>query len=619
MYTSQLVHLNELEEHLKITRERMLKRSPDYIWCIELFAGRQMFHCSPEADLKMCGDLGRIVLGLEDNLRVSPSELKPYDHDLTAKAHLTLWWIYLINALDCTEPSWLRGHLQDNNITIDRVLIWSHLRDSRMREESAAWLTVMGIAGILQAFIQYPNHADGPANLCNRKFFTKLIQILRNVVFSTLVTASSDPFKVTLPVYHKTEVRFYEFDSLRYACDALECASGEDIYGALSSDLLNTLEVFRTVEGMKKTMDSWHREDLEFGRIEEHYQNIIQASLPPSIWFASGLLRCISSRHLDSRRAQFLSRLIPDILFSPGLPDELKLAYNQEASTESSISRERYTEDIHHVADLVWMPFSCDSHASKLRAALQGTKINHMRYNRLWDLLTILRNDGGVLRTEDCPSSPKFRCANNTGSTPSLSWDAPALGRCLYIKAGLVDRLYSLRDSGDRSIDVLGWSILLAKHFATLLEYWDDANMDPDEEFYVITSLMNLVDTLLVAVNSQGTPTTNQDRTAAAAGCQLELLVKSNILRVLSRPFSEPFSPTSNHERDPGRSAFYKELTRIIDRLSRDFTTQALNNESSTQSYKKLVAYYQRRNSDDSSQMLRLVEGLRGYMMEQCV
>lgn len=602
----------------------MLKRSPDYVSCIEAFAGRQMFSCSAEASLTMCADLGKLVLGLGDDLEVLSSQ----DHDLIAKAYPTLWWIFLINALDCTGPNWLRSHLDDDDITSDRVLTWRHLRDSRMREECAPWLTVVGISGILHAFTHYPDHPGGPAKPINKKFFARIIQILRTVPFTTLVTASSDPLKATLPMYQKKEIRSYEFDSLHYACDALLCALKAPVFNTLSGALINTLDDLRRLKDMRQTMDSWLGENPDFLPIEEHYRDITQASLPPSIWLSSGLLRCISSYRLDLKRAKFLSKLIPDILIGPSPNSTLKLSFNQAGFIESSISTEKYIEEIHHIADLVWMPFSCESYASKLRATLQGAKVNNMRHDRLWDLLTLLCNTGALRTDEHSPSSPKSPFSNfNTGS--NSPWNPHALGCCLYIKAGLVERLYSLRDSGDRPLDVLGWAVALAKHFAMLLKYWDHAGMDSDDQLYVITSLMNLIDTLLVALESQKTSTANQDHTTqidrdrdrlAAARSQVESLVQSGVLQILARPFSKTFSPISDNELDTGKSECYEELTRMIDRLSREFKSFALNSsESSTgvRPYKELIAYYERTNSTHSAEMLGIVRKLDDYMTQE--
>lgn len=611
---------DELKAQLVAVEEQEFTKSTSSVIWVETMAKTIVLCCLPVDGLSICTALGKSILIKESSQA----------HDLKAEIYPTLWWIFLNNVMDCTYSSWpfdwnkilsYRG----NEVTSDATLTFSHFRDSRTRQKKSHWLTIVGISGMLYTFAYYPNHQGGPTNTSNKEYFAKLIAILRSTL-CTVVMGPNDPFVGELPVYLKTEVRLYEFDSLHYGFDALRCALGSPSYreSALSDDLSNLVDDFSRLKDMRQLIRPQGNEIPNYGLVAQNYNTSIRGNFFqfPNTWLAmgSGLL-CDTSYSLSRERTQFLSGFLPDIIF--GIPTPSQPSRNREGRVETipTLDLQGYAETCNSIATWAWMPFQFDL-SELLLDALKKHNSNHMPRNALWEMLRNTELLQIPLDTED--RTLQFQNDNYD----QLSH---AFGYCLYIKASLLERLYSFSGADNHSPDIVEWSIALSKHVIELLKYWDQAEMDADSQAHIITSLMQLINTLL---DPSGRPTTLEASTfgqdpavtrttyenTTAAQDQLKGLVDSGILRILSYPFSDAFKlpAASSSERISDLAAWRDDLARTIDGLARIFPPPDLDPLEERNFYDTMVAYYENRVAEtgDTSQMLVFVQRLRDYMKE---
>lgn len=605
-----------------------MNKSAESISWMEDLAGKIVHGCSAEPALKLCTALGKVLLVEEGASQTQ---------DLGSEVHPTLWWILLNSVMDCTTwphdfSSGTYWCEQDVVAASDSMLTLSHFRDSRKRQENDLWLTVIGVSGMLYAFSRYPDHEDGPAKSVDSTYFINLINILRSALH-TSITGFSDRFVGELPVYHGAEVRLYEFNSLDYAIDALHCALRSGVYNrdSLHDDLGSLLHDFNHLKELRQIVNRVPDQGLDFSHIEASYKTSVQAGCSPDIWLATGLLRYVSDFQLDRERAKFFSRLLPDIII--GIPNSPSSNHHgSRVKINTATDWENHVETCDRIAALAWVPFEYDS--PKFRSAFKAANVDYTRDDVIWRLLY----NAGLLRIPLANMSQyRFRVANGGWFTYSSS-SRCALGWCLYIKASLIERLHSPPETKLDSPNILEWSIALSQHFVELLEYWEDAEMNADEQAYVLTSLMQLVNTFLATLTHTSAPGASgsgqhqavvqeSPGDAATTRLQLQALVRAGLLLILSRPFSETFSSISACVRIPDPDVWRDDLARMIVKLAQEFPQPDLdssrvradedsgsNDNNKNSFYADMITYYEaqmRRNGGTPSPILDLVKHLR--------
>jgi hypothetical protein len=256
---------------------------------------------------------------------------------------------------------------------------------------------------------------------------------------------------------------------------------------------------------------------------------------------------------------------------------------------------------------LVWDPFYSDQYSFWTAAK---SNPSHLRNGSLWRLI---------------------RSTSQFDTAPEPCYNQQSIFQNLYMKASLLHRLYSISSHDSNGPDIPRWSIVLSKHFASLLGLqWDDVEITVGDRAYIIASLSKLVNVLLEPAShttaeieqpraDDQAQTTDQDELPleAAAHTQLESLLEAGILKILASPFSSDFIPLETSERVPDVAGWRDELARTIDKLARRFPDRTSKEHTL---YSQLVEYYEGLEENDRrSEIFEVVKNLRDEMVHQSV
>lgn len=599
-----MTSIDELNAELRNIEGGGFIKSIDSITRVEALAVKIVLGCTPEMGLAMCTALGKSILLTGKQL----------PQNLEAEVRSALWWIFLNCVVDCTDGSWPcggPGGEPANDATVsaisDSVLTLNHFRDSKMRQDNNLWLAIVGISGTLYALTRMSGSSQAMANNSSDGYFTTLVNILRSTLHTPLpVTSDPDPFIGELPVYNNQslETRLYQFDALQYGIDALSLActshssSPEFQCHETPNDLADLLRDFRGLQGLKHIRlmnldpDTAPNHSFDGGSNKDN----VRADCSPNIWLASGLLDTFNDLHLSPAQIKFLSTLLPDLLF--GRSSDNYSGYIGIAIKD----QENYFELCDKVATLAWMPFSYNSTLFEE----QFRKAHPACMPVIWQPL----QSAGLLRIPlQKTSSPLFRRANRSWLWGSLD-ASRALGRYIYIKASLLERLYTLSQSGNFSSTVIvEWSIALSKQVAELIEYWEAAEMDSDECVYVTTALLDMTKSLFDASGNNTPPQepsiTTIDPSIAQTNAgstedtriQLRALVDAEIVRIFLRPFSYTF-PRITCMNIQEQDAWRYHLATMVDGLVQRFSLSEVDAFNENNVYYDLVAHYDARSRD---------------------
>ncbi|KAG8772306.1 hypothetical protein FRC12_003131 [Ceratobasidium sp. 428] len=617
--TSPIMSTDDFKDQIKSIKETPFDSSKKSIIWLETLAGKVVLSCHPEQTLQICMGLCNKILA---------SRFTPEYEERSAETRLTLWWILLNCAVDCSgfgawpssdarRYSYSSLERDDGAIAVksDSLLTLAHLRDSRERQKQSCWLTITGISGILYAFSRYSDHDHGPAREINREQFETIINILHAALYTPASSwphwlPGEDQFLGTLPVYHETEVRLYEFDSLDYCVDAITAAAESNCFETFSGRLASLAANARELKRIKQAQFTRKQNDSNiFKSVIQQYQNTLHENRNAELWMTSRLFEdpnVINDLSKVTGGLRFFSRLVSDLIFGfPSKPSGEKTPENNiptkvlDIITPKPISWEE-------ILWWAWAPIYDGDGLSRIKEdATKPGIYQHLRAGALWKAI----RDIGLL---DIPYNPN----------PYLNFMNYAL---LFVKAGLLERLYSLPPSGSNLPNQLDWSLTLSRQVYRLLQCWDShGEMLVDDQIFIITPIGKLLDVLYndhrrtqqdshqitavpkVAANSTDT----LGKTSPPAYIQLSLLIGSGALQKLSLPFTGTFRVAALNSPDIGDEGEWRDsLVRTINNVARSHPRLAASHGRIP--YSDLIIYYEsQQDSDRRTQMLNLVNTL---------
>ncbi|CAE6436811.1 unnamed protein product [Rhizoctonia solani] len=122
----------------------------------------------------------------------------------------------------------------------DSALTLRYFRRCDGRNAASQWLKIVGLSGALIV----PTYCSGdeiqPDVDSNRTFYEGLIELLRGALTPAsrfMIVGQGNRYLGKMPVYHGSDVRLYEFDSLHYCFDALERACQYDRFAQFHGEL----------------------------------------------------------------------------------------------------------------------------------------------------------------------------------------------------------------------------------------------------------------------------------------------------------------------------------------------------------------------------------------------
>ncbi|CAE6436880.1 unnamed protein product, partial [Rhizoctonia solani] len=216
----------ELKKEIQAIKEQKFTDNSCILW-LERQAIKMVLGCPPETGFVMCRELYQSAI----------SNAGPINPELAEEICSTLSWMFLNTVIDASNSS-LRAFWPSRNgsgrdgdeprpvARCDSTLALSYFLHSEARKNSCEWLKVVGVAGMLDIPAYYPDDEVEPDMPPNIIYYKSLIQLLRNALLQIESPGCDpDPYIGKLPVYYESEIRLYEFDSLKYCYDALDRAS----------------------------------------------------------------------------------------------------------------------------------------------------------------------------------------------------------------------------------------------------------------------------------------------------------------------------------------------------------------------------------------------------------
>ncbi|KAG9081359.1 hypothetical protein FRC07_014524 [Ceratobasidium sp. 392] len=207
----------------------------------------------------------------------------------------------------------------------------------------------------------------------------------------------------------------------------------------------------------------------------------------------------------------------------------------------------------------------------------------------------------------------------------------PNIYAFLHIKAGLLEKLYSLPPSGSDSPDQLQWSLALSNQVYRVLQYWraSEKAHSVDDQAFIITPLAKLLEVLVAAYYRRTQPGSDQSvavqqistaahgsgdasiTAAASVNIQIDRLVMVGALQELGRPFSQEFRATQLSSPDIlDENEWRNGLAKTIDKVAR--VNPQLAASQGRIPHPEMIAFYKSlpESYDKRTEMLDLVMAL---------
>ncbi|CAE6470437.1 unnamed protein product [Rhizoctonia solani] len=274
---SPFMRAEEVEGEVQTLNNKKLSVHNCTSW-LELQAVKITLGCPPDAGLKMCKELFKFV--------VSKVEMNGSGHE--EEIYSTLSWMFLNTAIGASDERsfWpvpyddfdsSYGQDDSNNrdakpvANFDSTLTLSYFRHSETRRKKSLWLKVVGLSGILYAITYiYANELE-PDLETNSSYYESIIQLLGVALKTTenpqLQSQPENddpaPYVGKLPVYWKSQIRLYEFDSRQYCRDALDRAIDYSKFARFHDALKGLKELVPEYKGIDSPFQSKPEFDID--------------------------------------------------------------------------------------------------------------------------------------------------------------------------------------------------------------------------------------------------------------------------------------------------------------------------------------------------------------------